>query len=44
MNWYIIEFTIEDVQKHIAVEAYDVKDAKRKLPKRARNVRVWLTK
>ena len=44
MNWYLIEFTIGYTWKYVAVEAYDVKDAKSKLPRRARNVRCWLTK
>lgn len=44
MKWYLLEYTIGHEWKHKKVQACDSEDAKSKLPKRARNVRVWLTK
>ncbi len=43
MNWYIIEYTIRQVWKHKTVQADDIDSVKRKVPKSARNVRIWKT-
>lgn len=44
MKWYLLEYTIDHTWKHVVVQAFTTKDAKSKLPKRAKNVRVWVTK
>jgi len=44
MKRYLLEYTVNYTWKSKYVQACDSEDAKSKLPKRARNVRVWLTK
>lgn len=44
MKWYLLEYTIGHTWRHKTVQAETPEDAKSKLPKRARNVRVWVTK
>ena len=44
MKRYLFEYTVNYVWRHKYIVAESPLDAKRKLPKRARNVRVWLTK
>lgn len=44
MKWYLLEYTVNYTWRHKYVKAESPLDAKSKLPRRARNVRVWLTK
>ena len=43
MNWYIIEYTIRHVWRHKTVQADCIDSVKRKVPKSARNIRIWKT-
>ena len=43
MSWYIIEYTIRQVHKHKYVQADCIDSVRRKIPKSARNVRIWKT-
>lgn len=44
MKRYLLEYTVNYVWRHKYIVAENPLDAKSKLPRRARNVRVWLTK
>jgi len=43
MSWYIIEYTIRQVWKNKKVQADNIDSVRSKVPKSAKNVRIWKT-